>query len=422
MVRRAHRLRPTRRSLASPGGSACRWTTSLGYPSLRDTYKFFGRYYSVEQVYEDWRSDVQPALAKDLEAAGESTTYDKFTPEGRKLDQMSVAEWIDSRVAGGRKSSIGALLDVAYAIEYGADTTDQSALNVVYLLGGNEQTDAGDGFEVFGLSDERYHIRGGNQQLPARIARHLRNPVQLGMRLTSIARKSDGTHASPSRARRRSPPISWSSPSFRRAAHVDNSDAGFDARKNTAIQELGRGQNGKLQLQFSSRYWREPGPWPGRGNGLPIPTRDTRTRGRSAGGNPAQAGFSTTIPAARRPAPRRQRRRSRPPPTPSCRKTRRPSCAFSRRCFPAGRPNGTAGRRVRSLRSIQIWARPIPTGEWGNTPPSPATRRCGRATSSSPASTARSTTRATWRAARPKACARPQEILAQLAGKTDQAP
>ena len=239
-----------------------------GNPSLRDTYKVLGRYYTVEQAYEDWRI-VQPALAKDLEAAGESTTYDKFTPEGQKLDQMSVAEWIDSRVPGGRKSQIGALLDVAYAIEYGADTTDQSALNLVYLLGANKQTEAGEGFNVFGASDERYHIRGGNQQLPARIARHLRNPVQLGMRMTSIARNRDGTYAlnfdgRPSVA---ADLVILSLP-FAVLRKIDTSGAGFDARKNTAIQELGRGQSGKLQLQFTSRYWREPGPWPGRGNGL----------------------------------------------------------------------------------------------------------------------------------------------------------
>ncbi len=104
----------------------------------------------MEQAYEDWRGGVQQAIAKDLEAAGESTTYDKFTPEGQKLDQMSVAAWIDSRVPGGRKSPIGALIDVAYAIEYGADTTDQSALNIVYLLGANKQTEAGKGLNVFG--------------------------------------------------------------------------------------------------------------------------------------------------------------------------------------------------------------------------------------------------------------------------------
>jgi monoamine oxidase len=239
-----------------------------GNPSLRDTYKLLGRYYTVEQAYEDWRS-VQPALAKDLEAAGESTTYDKFTPEGQKLDQMSVAEWIDSRVTGGRKSSIGALLDVAYAIEYGADTSDQSALNLVYLLGANKQADAGNGFNVFGASDERYHIRGGNQQLPARIAKHLRNPVELGMRMTSITRNGDGTYAL---AFNGQPSVTADlvilSLPFAVLRKIDTSGAGFDARKNTAIQELGRGQSGKLQLQFSSRYWRERGPWPGRGNGL----------------------------------------------------------------------------------------------------------------------------------------------------------
>ena len=241
-----------------------------GNPSLRDTYKILGRYYTVEQAYEDWRGGVQQAIAKDLEAAGKSTTYDKFTPEGQKLDQMSVAEWIDSRVPGGRKSPIGALLDVAYAIEYGADTTDQSALNIVYLLGANKQTEAGEGFNVFGASDERYHIRGGNQQLPTRIAKHLRTPVQtLGMRMTSIARNGDGTYAlgfdgHPSVT---ADLVILSLP-FAVLRKIDTSGAGFDARKNTAIQELGRGQSGKLQLQFTSRYWREPGPWPGRGNGL----------------------------------------------------------------------------------------------------------------------------------------------------------
>jgi monoamine oxidase len=34
-----------------------------GNPSLRDTYKLFGRYYTVEQAYEDWRGGVQQAIA-----------------------------------------------------------------------------------------------------------------------------------------------------------------------------------------------------------------------------------------------------------------------------------------------------------------------------------------------------------------------
>ena len=89
------------------------------------------------------------------------------------------------------------------------------------------------------------------------------------MRMTSIARNGDGTYAlsfdgHPSVA---ADLVILSIP-FAVLRKIDTSGAGFDTRKNTAIQELGRGQSGKLQLQFSSRYWREAGPWPGRGNGL----------------------------------------------------------------------------------------------------------------------------------------------------------
>jgi monoamine oxidase len=181
---------------------------------------------------------------------------------------MSAAEWIESRVAGGRKSPMGALIDVAYATEYGADTTDQSALNILYLLDGNNQTAAGNALEVHGASDERFHIRGGNQQLPARIAKHLRNPVQIGKRLTSIARQGDGTY---SLAFSGEPAVTADlvvlAIPFAVLRNLDFGGAGFDALKTKAIQELGRGQNGKLQLQFTSRYWREPGRWPGRANG-----------------------------------------------------------------------------------------------------------------------------------------------------------
>src|SRR5262249_38965135 len=42
---------------------------------------------------------------------------------------------------------------------------------------------------------------------------------------------------------------------------VDYSNAGFDARKVSAITQLGQARNGKLQLQFKSRVWNTPGPW-----------------------------------------------------------------------------------------------------------------------------------------------------------------
>ena len=59
---------------------------------------------------------------------------------------MSIVDWIEETFEGGMSSRIGQLLDVAYNIEYGAECTDQSALNLLYLLGYSGQGQ----FRVFG--------------------------------------------------------------------------------------------------------------------------------------------------------------------------------------------------------------------------------------------------------------------------------
>jgi hypothetical protein len=48
---------------------------------------------------------------------------------------MSILDWINESVPGGAGSKLGQLLEVAYTIEYGADASQQSALNLLYLLG-----------------------------------------------------------------------------------------------------------------------------------------------------------------------------------------------------------------------------------------------------------------------------------------------
>ena len=75
--------------------------------------------------------------------------------------------WIEKYVPDGHDSPLGMLLDTAYAIEYGADTKKQASLNLIYLLAFQPEWH---GLSIFGESDERFHIRGGNQQLPEAIA------------------------------------------------------------------------------------------------------------------------------------------------------------------------------------------------------------------------------------------------------------
>ena len=157
-------------------------------PGATETYYFYGKRVSAAQIDDDFVA-VRAACKKDITAAGYPTLWNNFKPAGQVLDRMSIYNWIQSRVPGGTGSAMGKLLDVAYTEEYGGDTTDQSSLNLLYLLG---YQPAPKGFSIFGVSDERFHVRGGNQKLPQAIAASLPD-VRLGWRMTAVRQNSDGT-------------------------------------------------------------------------------------------------------------------------------------------------------------------------------------------------------------------------------------
>ena len=233
-----------------------------------DIYHFFGGYYPKSRADQDFLA-VSDRIAADAEAAGFPTTFDSNTAAGRALDRMSVYEYIERRVPGGHRSPLGALLDVAYVIEYGADSAEQSALNLIFLLGFQPNRHS---LSVFGESDEAFHISGGNQQLPDRIARHLGSDVvRTGQRLVRLTEAADGryrvTFERPSGAREVVADFVVLALPFAVLDQLDLSGAGFDDLKRRAIAEQGRGRNGKLHLQFSRRDWLGSGPWPGVSNG-----------------------------------------------------------------------------------------------------------------------------------------------------------
>jgi monoamine oxidase len=234
-----------------------------------DTYHFFGGYYPKAQADIDFEP-VFNAVVADEAAAPFPTTFDDFTAEGAALDAMSVYDWIESRVPGGHRSPLGMLLDTAYAIEYGADTREQASLNLIYLLAFQPEPS---GLSVFGESDERFHIRGGNQRLPEAIASHLGigDRVVTGRRLVKIRKTSSMRYRLTFERGSSTTDVTADfvvlAIPFAVLRHVDLTEAGFDSLKLEAIREQGRGNNGKIQLQFTDRHWARTGPWPGVSNG-----------------------------------------------------------------------------------------------------------------------------------------------------------
>jgi len=226
-------------------------TEALGY--------FDGSPYHYAEMTDDIKAAWQKIHA-DVSAASYPTTFEISTERGRELDNMSIVDWIEETFEGGINSRIGKLLDVAYNIEYGAECTEQSSLNLLYLLGYRGQGQ----FRVFGPSNEKYHVVGGNDQITDRLAASLAGQITTGSELIAVRRNASGTftltfaQASGTKAVTADKVVLALPFSILRSS-VDLSKAGFEPLKLVAIREQGMGTNSKLHVQFSSRFWRAHG-------------------------------------------------------------------------------------------------------------------------------------------------------------------
>ena len=212
---------------------------------------FDGGYYPVAEVVRDLKQVWQP-LKRDYQNASYPTLYTSSTAEGRALDAMSIADWISTRVPGGLQSRLGQLLAVAYTIEYGAEVQEQSALNLIYLLGVIGQGQ----LRMFGPSNEKYKVRGGNDRIVSGLASALGERIRTGKSLAAIrANGSQWTLDFEDRTSVIADRVVLAIPFSVMRDRVSFAGADFPLPKRRAIAELGMGMNAKLALQFATRRW-----------------------------------------------------------------------------------------------------------------------------------------------------------------------
>lgn len=174
------------------------------------------------------------------------------TPNGAEaLDQMPLAEWLERSVPEGW---LRTLLDVGYTAEYGLEVGEQSALNLLMMLSVEAPP-----FRIYGESDERFHVRGGNDSIPRALARRLEDALTLETRLEAVRVRADGRYECTLRR---------GSTSFTDAAREVvlalpftllrevRLDVPLPAVKRQAIERLRYGTNAKLMVGFSERVWR----------------------------------------------------------------------------------------------------------------------------------------------------------------------
>jgi monoamine oxidase len=212
-------------------------------------------------AYFDGVSLTQEAMA-DLFApfaariAQDAAAIEEDDEAFERFNRMTIAEYLASI---GVEGLLYRLLDVAFTTENGLNIDQQSALNFLYLAPGI--TDDGE-FEAVLASDERYKIRGGNQQIALRIADMLGERLRLGHALTRVTQANDAYtlhfSAGGSEQQVTADYVVLAIP-FSTLRRVSLEVAGLSDAQRQAISEWGYGTNGKLMVGMNARPWRAEG-------------------------------------------------------------------------------------------------------------------------------------------------------------------
>lgn len=235
--------------------------------------------------------------------------YANASRAARALDELTVADWLDANLPDGSRGLQGQLVWAEMASEFGLDADRLSALNLFA-----EYVEATPG------ADERYHVLGGNDQIPHALAAALPDgTIRPGAALEALFERGDGSYglrfggiAADVVADR----VVLAIP-FTTLRRVDLSRARLSRKRRRCIDELGMGTNAKVLMQFE-RPPQAYGHW----NGYAIGDDPFLLTWESTLGEPGRGSIVTTYYGGRSgaggllaPAPhaatvRRQRRRT----------------------------------------------------------------------------------------------------------------
>ena len=223
-------------------------------------------------------------IKSDVPAASYPTMYNLSTERGRELDSMSIIDWIEESVPGrDRRGSVRCSTSRTTS-STALSASDQSSLNLLYLLGYRGQGQ----LRLFGPSNEKYHVVGGNDRITDGLVSVLAGQIMTGSELVTMRATRRHLHAHVRAASDGRPSPRIRSCSRCRSPSCDRrstSRGRLRAAKMPAIREQGMGTNSKLNVQFSTASGARAG------TGRRSRTRATRTRGRSRVPNPARAGI-----------------------------------------------------------------------------------------------------------------------------------
>lgn len=145
-------------------------------------YYFDGRLRSEAEIAEKLRP-LARQISQDADLIDKD--FDRFAPQ---FDRLSVFAYLDQHADKIPEPFIRTLVESSIRTEYGVEPQQSSALQLIFIL----PTVKGKKVEVLGNSDEQFVVEAGSARIIDSLAAALPGQVQMGMRLTQIARKKSG--------------------------------------------------------------------------------------------------------------------------------------------------------------------------------------------------------------------------------------
>jgi monoamine oxidase len=178
-------------------------------------------------------------------ASTKAISYGTATAAAVEVDRLSMAAWLDRHVPGVLGSPVGRWLDEVMCGWYGLNLDALSALNWIdYFL------------IPYPGADERWHVRGGNDQVPRQAAAALpQGSIHTDTPLRAIRRRATGAYEltfdgipAPVVA-----DLLILTLPFTTLRQVDLRRADFGAHKMAAIRDLAMGFDAKVLVQYDRR-------------------------------------------------------------------------------------------------------------------------------------------------------------------------
>lgn len=211
-------------------------------------------YYFNNIIYtdKDFLREIAPYLPRinrDVNSLSDVIKYNSYSSTDAMFDHMNIEQYFDSI---GLTGWLRELLLVAYVGEYGLKAEECNAINFLFLFGLSPEGEPA----LYGGSDERFKVSGGNQRIVDALYKEVKDRVHLEHRLVKIESKGEGyTLYFENAPKGVDVDIVLLTLPFTLLREVEI-DVDLPKVKRLAIDTLSYGTNAKFFMGFKGRRWR----------------------------------------------------------------------------------------------------------------------------------------------------------------------